>query len=110
MAGERLYELMTSKGGKDSDYADVVFGTVISAEPLKVQLANNMVITEDFIDLGRHIGKIKLAGKAKFSSGSMSGFSFHGHSGSASFSTYNADFPKKNFHLEIDNELKKTIK
>ena len=64
MAGERLFKLLNSKGGKDSDYADVVYGTVIEVNPLKVQIANNLVITEDFIELGRHIGKIKLQGKA----------------------------------------------
>ena len=109
MAGERLYQLITSQGGKPTDFADVVYGTVISTDPLKVQLANNMIITEDFIDLGRHIGKIKLAGKAKYR-GSFSGFSFHGHSGSASYSEGSASFPKQDFYLEINNELEKDDK
>ncbi len=62
MAGKRLYELMTKRGGKTSDYSDVVYGTVISAKPLKVQLSNNMILTDDFIVLGKHIGKFKLKG------------------------------------------------
>ena len=63
MAGKRLYELMTQRGGKPSDYSDVVYGTVISAKPLKVQLSNNMVLTNDFIVFGKHIGKFKIKGK-----------------------------------------------
>ena len=106
MAGERLYELVTGKGGKDSDYADVVYGTVISVNPLKVQIANNMVITDDFIELGRHIGKFKLQGKMKYK-GSATSFQYHGHTGSASFSKAETNFPKKDFYLEIDNSLEK---
>lgn len=64
MAGERLMQMLKSRGGKDSDYADVVYGVVISTEPLKVQLSNNMVIDDNFIVLGKHIGKFKLPGKA----------------------------------------------
>lgn len=62
MAGKRLYELMTKRGGKTSDYSDVVYGTVINAKPLKVQLSNNMILTDDFIVLGKHIGKFKIKG------------------------------------------------
>ena len=62
MAGKRLYELMTKRGGKTSDYSDVVYGTVISTKPLKVQLSNNMILTDDFIVLGKHIGKFKIKG------------------------------------------------
>lgn len=62
MAGKRLYELMTNRGGKTSDYSDVVYGTVISTKPLKVQLSNNMILTDDFIVLGKHIGKFKIKG------------------------------------------------
>lgn len=62
MAGKRLYELMIKRGGKPSDYSDVVYGTVISTKPLKVQLSNNMILTDDFIVLGKHIGKFKIKG------------------------------------------------
>ncbi|GAA3626316.1 hypothetical protein GCM10022297_01050 [Lactobacillus hamsteri] len=109
MAGEQILKLLKSRGGKPSDYADIVYGVVKSTDPLKVQIANDMVITEDFIELGRHIGKIKLQGKLK-SKGSLSGFQFHGHSGSASFSKSDIDFPKKDFYLEINNELEKDDK
>lgn len=64
MAGELLMSLLNSRGGKDSEYADVVYGLVTSVKPLKVQLANNMVIDDNFIVLGKHIGKFKLSGKA----------------------------------------------
>ena len=54
MAGKRLYELMTKRGGKPSDYSDVVYGTVISAKPLKVQFSNmftqnNKIISQNHI-------------------------------------------------------------
>ena len=64
MAGDLLIKMLKSRGGKDSEYADVVYGVVTSTEPLKVQLSNNMVIDDNFIVLGKHIGKFKLPGKA----------------------------------------------
>ena len=84
MAGKRLYELMIKRGGKPSDYSDVVYGTVISTKPLKVQLSNNMILTDDFIVLGKHIGKFKIKGKV----------TQHKH-----------DEVKGNIELEIDNSL-----
>ena len=45
MAGELIIEMLKNRGGKDSDYADVVYGEVTSDKPLKVQLSNNMVLT-----------------------------------------------------------------
>lgn len=65
MAGELLVKMLQQRDGKDSDYTDVVYGIVNSIKPLKVQLANNMIIDDNFIILGRHIGKFKLPGKAK---------------------------------------------
>lgn len=65
MAGERLLELINSQGGSDSDYADVVYGIVISTSPLQIQLSNSMVLDDNFIVLGKHIGKFKLKGKLK---------------------------------------------
>lgn len=87
MAGERLIKMLNSRGGKDSDYADVVYGVVTSTEPLKVQLSNNMVIDDNFIVLGRHIGKYKVTGKGEVNGQKVS---FKG--------------------LEIDNSLKKNDK
>ncbi|MBC6360579.1 DUF2577 domain-containing protein [Lactobacillus apis] len=87
MAGERLIKMLNSRGGKDSDYADVVYGVVTSTEPLKVQLSNNMVIDDNFIVLGRHIGKYNVTGKGEVNGQKVS---FKG--------------------LEIDNSLKKNDK
>lgn len=84
MAGELLTQMLNSRGGKDSDYADVVYGEVISDKPLKVQLSNNMVIDDNFIVLGRNIGKHKISGKGEVNGQKIS---FKG--------------------LEIDNGLKK---
>ena len=84
MAGELLTQMLNSRGGKDNDYADVVYGEVISDKPLKVQLSNNMVIDDNFIVLGRNIGKHKISGKGEVNGQKIS---FKG--------------------LEIDNGLKK---
>ena len=93
MAGERLMQMLKSRGGKDSDYADVVYGVVISTEPLKVQLSNNMVIDDNFIVLGKHIGKFKLSGKATVT-------------GSDVIKTEKVTFKD----MEFDNSLKKNDK
>lgn len=84
MAGELLTKMLNSRGGKDSDYADVVYGEVTSDKPLKVQLSNNMVIDDNFIVLGRNVGKHKVSGKGEVNGQKIS---FKG--------------------LEIDNSLKK---
>ena len=65
MAGEWLLKQFKSRGGKDSDYADIVYGIVNSVKPLKVQLANNMILDDNFIVLGKHIGKFNLTGQYK---------------------------------------------
>ena len=93
MAGERLIKMLQSRGGQDSDYADVVYGVVTSTEPLKVQLSNNMVIDDNFIVLGKHIGKFKLPGKATIN-------------GSDIIKTEKITFKD----MEFDNSLKKNDK
>lgn len=40
---------MNSQGGTDSDYADVLFGTVISANPLRIKISNEMVLDRTFL-------------------------------------------------------------
>ena len=105
MAGKRLYELMTQRGGKPSDYADIVYGTVLKVKPLQVQLANNMVLTDDFIVLGKHIKKFKVQGKA-IMKGSAD-MIFHGHNGKADISKANLEFKKKAMYIEVDNSLEK---
>lgn len=107
MAGEHLIELLKSKGGKPSDYADVVYGIVTSIKPLKVQLSNQMILTDDFITVGKHIGKFKIKGKGK---GKFEIKSHHDEVGPASGNrptvTENAEI-LKDFEFEFDNELKK---
>ena len=93
MAGERLIKMLQSRGGQDSDYADVVYGVVTSTEPLKVQLSNDMVIDDNFIALGKHIGKFKLPGKATIN-------------GSDVIKTEKITFKD----MEFDNSLKKNDK
>lgn len=105
MAGKRLYELMTKRGGKPSDYSDVVYGTVISAKPLKVQLSNNMVLTDDFIVLGKHIGKFKLQGNAIIKG--IADMNFDGKEGKATITKSELEFKKKKMYIEFDNSLEK---
>lgn len=93
------------RGGKSSDYSDVVYGTVINTSPLKIQLSNNMVLTSDFIILGKHIGKFKLQGKA-IMKGSAD-MTFHGHHEAADIKKANLEFKKKSMYIEFDNSLEK---
>lgn len=55
MAGERILGMMNSRGGNDSDYADIVFGTVMSASPLKIQISNQMTLGEEFLNLSENV-------------------------------------------------------
>jgi len=59
MAGEQLIAMMNAKGGNDSDYADIVYGKVISIDPLKIQTSNQMILSESFLVLGRSVTKHK---------------------------------------------------
>lgn len=59
MAGEQLLNMMNSKGGKESDYADIMYGKVIEDNPLKIQTSNQMILSESFLVLGRQVTKRK---------------------------------------------------
>ena len=51
--------MMNSKGGKKSDYADIMYGKVIEDNPLKIQTSNQMILSESFLVLGRQVTKRK---------------------------------------------------
>lgn len=51
--------MMNSKGGKESDYADIMYGKVIEDNPLKIQTSNQMILSESFLVLGRQVTKRK---------------------------------------------------
>lgn len=55
MAGEWLMKKIMSRGGHDSDYSDVVFGTVVNASPLQVQISNTMTLTSAFLTTGQAV-------------------------------------------------------
>lgn len=112
MAGERLYELIAGQHTPKSERSDVVFGKVIKVKPLRVQLSNQMIITDDFIILGKHIGKFKLQGKAILK-GTMK-MTFHSHNDTANVKETNLKFPEpkhdsddKQFYIEFNNSLEK---
>lgn len=69
MAGEKLLDMMQSRGGNDSDYSDIVFGTVVSESPLQIQISNQMVLTDAFLNLSEsvtdHKVKMKIEGETK---------------------------------------------
>ncbi|RMC50824.1 DUF2577 family protein [Lactobacillus sp. ESL0225] len=102
MAGELLIKMLKERGGKDSEYSDVVYGVVNSIKPLKVQLANNIVIDDNFIVLGKHIGKFKLPGKAKIE---VKSHSDQIGNVSGNRPTVSEDITFK--EMEFDNRLKK---
>lgn len=68
MAGERLAQYIKDQHTPHSERADITYGVVQSASPLKIQVANNMIFDENFLILGKHIGKFKVKGKAKIKS------------------------------------------
>ncbi|MCI3860132.1 DUF2577 family protein [Lactococcus garvieae] len=54
MAGEKLLGMLNSVGGKPSDYSDLIYGTVISSNPLSIKLDNNgMELPESFLEAGK---------------------------------------------------------
>lgn len=48
MAGEYLLKQFNKRGGHASEYSDVVFGKVVSKSPLKIEVSNTLILTEDF--------------------------------------------------------------
>lgn len=69
MAGEVLWGMVNSRGGNDSDYSDIVFGTVVDDSPLKIQISNQMTLTDAFLNLSEavtdHKVKVKVDGDEK---------------------------------------------
>ncbi|KRM69218.1 hypothetical protein FD06_GL000277 [Apilactobacillus ozensis DSM 23829 = JCM 17196] len=55
MAGEYLLKQFNKRGGHASEYSDVVFGKVVSKSPLKIEVSNTLILTEDFLTLGRNV-------------------------------------------------------
>ncbi|WP_203640677.1 DUF2577 domain-containing protein [Levilactobacillus andaensis] len=60
MAGEILLEMINSRGGSDSDYSDIIFGIVVDDAPLKIQISNQMTLTDAFLNLGTAVTKHKV--------------------------------------------------
>lgn len=50
-----MLSMMNSRGGNDSDYADIVFGTVVSEKPLEIQMSNQMILNESFLNLSENV-------------------------------------------------------
>ncbi|MCF6515550.1 DUF2577 domain-containing protein [Lactobacillus sp. S2-2] len=54
MAGEWLLNQLSKRGGSNTDYSDVVFGKVVSDSPLKVQYANDLILTKEFLIVSKY--------------------------------------------------------
>lgn len=53
MAGEKLLKMINRQGGKDSQYSDVLYGTVTAINPVEVLVGNNMPLPSSMIESGR---------------------------------------------------------
>ncbi|MBT9671749.1 DUF2577 domain-containing protein [Secundilactobacillus kimchicus] len=60
MAGEWLLKKLQQRGGSDSDYSDIVYGTVTSTSPLKIQISNQMTLTDAFLNVSDSLTNQKL--------------------------------------------------
>lgn len=60
MAGERLANAIKKAKGKESDYSDLVYGTVTSTSPLKIRVDNRFEITSQFIILSRMVKNLTI--------------------------------------------------
>jgi hypothetical protein len=47
--------MLQARGGRPNEYADVVSGTVLSANPLKIQLSPKLILTSDFFTLSKRV-------------------------------------------------------
>lgn len=88
MAGERLFKFIADQHTPSGERTDLVYGVVTSVKPLKIQLANNLVLDDNFLVLGKHIGKFKVQGKTVMKGNSS----------------------EKEMYLEINNSLEKKDK
>ncbi|QHJ83325.1 MAG: hypothetical protein [Bacteriophage sp.] len=55
MAGEWLLDKIKERGGSANEYADLQFGTVVSAKPLKVQLSEKITLDAPFLIVGTNV-------------------------------------------------------
>jgi Protein of unknown function (DUF2577). len=50
--GDYLLKMMKSRGGKDADYTDEVYGKVNSTAPLSIWISQDLpAVTDDFLEL-----------------------------------------------------------
>lgn len=55
--GDWFVNAKKAKGGGKNDYADLAFGTVTSASPLKIKISDQIELDDDFLTLGRNVTK-----------------------------------------------------
>lgn len=59
-AGSYLLSKLNSKGGKESEYTDEVFGKVISTSPLKILVDSRMTLTAEFLELSKLVKPLSI--------------------------------------------------
>jgi hypothetical protein len=55
MIGEYLLTKLNQRGGHDSDYADMLFGTVIQQSPLEIMISDKITLTAQFLIVGKNV-------------------------------------------------------
>ncbi|TPR12403.1 DUF2577 domain-containing protein [Apilactobacillus timberlakei] len=55
IAGRWLVEELEQRGGHNNEYADIVYGTVVKANPLQIQLSEKITLNAAFLVLGRNV-------------------------------------------------------
>lgn len=61
MAGEKIVQLIKKSKLKESDLSDLVYGQVISTNPLKIRVENRFEIGAPFIELSRMVKELVIS-------------------------------------------------
>lgn len=74
VAGDKLLGMINSRGGKDADYTDEVFGTVNSTDPLSIWISQDLPsVSEDFLELTTEARGLTIEVELPVSGGDTSG-------------------------------------
>ncbi|MGL9971573.1 DUF2577 family protein [Enterococcus sp. DIV1420a] len=61
MAGERLARAIKQSRPKESEFSDLIYGQVISTDPLNIRLENRFEISAPFIELSQMVKNLTIA-------------------------------------------------
>lgn len=60
VAGKQMLDMMKARGGNEQDYAEEVYGTVQSTNPLKIWVTSKLILEGDFIELSMLARELKI--------------------------------------------------